>query len=309
MSLGQLSREDVHVDAILSNYVQVDYANQDMIATQVCPPLYVQKESDIFYKRLKDKRWRNTVRAPGTAAGLVDVSFTKDSYFCEEYAQASVLPDRIKNNADSILNLERSKAEQAKDAVILDLEMRVKSLAEACSYSNAAAAPWNGTSLTPDPQLDIDTAVYNILGRTGLRPNRIKLPVLAIMGLDRYLKAAANITDPRSLVQRIDTLSNLWGLQVIPVFNQYDKANEGKTEALTQIWTATEAIVFYAEESASLEAQGWMNLFTVKQNGMSELVRRWYDEKTRAEYFEYSILCEPKVCNSKAAEKITAITA
>lgn len=308
MANAALSRSDVHSDAILSNYVQRDYAPQNMIGFQMAPAIQVNKESDIYYKKVTDKKHRNTLRAPGAPAGVVDISFGKGSYFCEEYAQASVLPSRIRENSDSILGLEKAKAQQAKDSVWLDMEIRIKDLAESCSYSNAASAPWNGALITPDPQLDIDTAMYNVYGRIGQMPNRIKLPVKAIMALDRYLKAAANISNPMSLTQRMESLENLWGLKVIPIFSQYDKAAMGQPEVLTQIWTATEAIVFYAEEVPSLEAQGWLQTFACRfKTGTWQRVRTWYDDKSDADYYEFSILAQPQVTNPLAAEKITTL--
>ena len=99
------------------------------------------------------------------------------------------------------------------------------------------------------------------------------------------------------------------------VFNQYDQSSPGQTQALSGIWTDTECIVYYYEEASTLQSLGWMTMFgkrragDVVDGGLRSRVRKWRDDDTESDIFEYSILCEPKITNADAVQKITSVIA
>jgi hypothetical protein len=300
----------LHTDVYLSKYAQVDYAPQGFIWTQISPIIKVNKESDKYLIRQADRRHYSVLRAPGTPAHVVNVSYSEGDYSVDEYAAANFLDRRTRENTDDIYQLEETLIEQTKDVVWLDFEIRTRDLAQACSNATAISTAWDSTTATPTPQADVDAAKLAIMGRIGKAPNRIKMSTKALWALDRYLKAASYISEMSTLVQTAQALSELWGLKVVSVFNQYDTSDPSDTASLSQIWTETEAIVYYAEESPNLMAQGFMQTFLKRRGGdadLSERVRRWFDDPTECDWFEFSMLAEPQVTNEDAAQRLTGV--
>ena len=81
---------DLHIDAPLSQ-ILINYRPAGSIVDQVFPIVTVGQQSDLFYKYEQSDLWRipDTVRAPMTAAKMVDLNVSSDTYFARNYALAT----------------------------------------------------------------------------------------------------------------------------------------------------------------------------------------------------------------------------
>ena len=106
----QPSRSDVHVNRPLTNisiaFVQ-DAAN--FVAARVFPNIPVTKRSDLFftYDRGEFNRDEMKERAPGTESAGGTYQIGNDNYFARPRAYHRDVPDQLRDNADSPINLDR----------------------------------------------------------------------------------------------------------------------------------------------------------------------------------------------------------
>lgn len=175
---------ELHVDAALTN-VTVAYKPNGFIADQLAPIVPVSKESDKYYvfDREESLRTFNDLRADGSEANTIEMKFSKDTYFCEEYALNIAITDRQKKNADSALKLEMRKSKHLKNTLLLSREKRVATLVRAlANYATGhkvtltGADQWSDTGFTGDPLQQIDDGIQTIYDATGQFPNFLLLP-------------------------------------------------------------------------------------------------------------------------------------
>ena len=121
-----MNSRDVHIDAALTN-VTVQYNPGGFVADIVAPIVPVDKESDKYYVFTREETLRTfqDLRADGAEANVVDMKFSKDTYFCEEYALKTHITVRTLKNADSALKLEMRKTKWLKNTLLLAREKRV----------------------------------------------------------------------------------------------------------------------------------------------------------------------------------------
>lgn len=107
----------------------IGYTPRGLVADLVCPRITVGKQAakyrvwgkDIYY--LRDGR-----RAPGAAPNEMQVSYSSDTYNCEDFALRHPLLDEEKVNADADLRLEARYTQAATLGVALMREKRVSDL-------------------------------------------------------------------------------------------------------------------------------------------------------------------------------------
>ena len=112
----------VHVSAALSN-VAVKYKNPAFVAEMVAPVVPVVKEADTYYifgkEELRDK---DSLRAAGAEANEIEWDVSTATYSAEEYALRYLLPDRIRDNADSPVRPRITSTEKLTDWIRLGYE-------------------------------------------------------------------------------------------------------------------------------------------------------------------------------------------
>ncbi|HBF33017.1 TPA: hypothetical protein DDW35_00500, partial [Candidatus Sumerlaeota bacterium] len=107
----------VHVNAALTN-LSVAYRNPAFISDLIAPAVAVRKQQDRYfiYDAAREAfRSTNDLRAPGTQANEVDFALSTDSYYCEDHALVSVIPDEERENADPVIQPEIDRVEFLSD--------------------------------------------------------------------------------------------------------------------------------------------------------------------------------------------------
>src|SRR6185436_5667538 len=108
--MGQPTRSDLHVNALMSN-LSLMYAQEEgnFIATRVFPIIPVQKASDRYtiYSRADMNRNQMRKRAPGTqSAGIGYKVDTTPTYSIDVWSLHIDIDDQRRANADAIFNLD-----------------------------------------------------------------------------------------------------------------------------------------------------------------------------------------------------------
>jgi len=258
-----LEGRTVHVDKHLSN-VALGYRPPRGIWDQVFPIVPVDKQSDMILTYNQGDLFRipSTVRARGAEAQKVDWQVSSDRYFCENYALKYELPDEDVANGDPIFRLgsDEGRVMRLVDFLSQDADNRVSNLVSSTSNVGSSAAiesSWSGY-VNARPVDDIFTAIRNVKGATGYRPNRILFGDLAwdhFSLCDQVLNksfatAIAGGAPTRASQEQIARLFEVDRVLVGESFR--NTAEEGIAQSLSRIWNDF-VLIYYAPLQPSIE--------------------------------------------------------
>jgi len=232
---------DVHIEGPLAN-ILIAYRNPNYIADQVLPRVKVTKKSDKYFIFDRDSWFRDELaeRGPGDEAKEADYGLTTGSYMCVTRALAKVVPDEVRNNADSPLRPDIEASEFVMDKLLLARERRVAAKTTGGSgtwvYSATPATQWS--SDTSNPLGDIDTAIDGVVSVIGRFPTVMVMSWQVWKALRSHPDLLDRIKYTRTdAIVRPEDLSQWTGVPKILVGTQlYEKAQEGATSSPAYIW-------------------------------------------------------------------------
>ena len=283
--MAQPTITDVHVNQPLTN-ISIAYLQKasNFIASKVFPLVLVDKQSDLYWKYTKNDWFRDEakLRGPGTESAGGGYNLDADSsYYCYPYAYHKDIPDQIRNNADSALNLDRDATELITQRLMIRQERIWSTNFFAISkwakdYTGVAAGAVAGTSFlqwsdyaSSDPVADIELARMYILGKTGFEPNKLILGAETFSKLknhpdivDRYKYTNSNVITAEMLAKLFEVDEILVGKAI------YATNAEGATEAYSFINGKGALLVYTAPAPSLLSPSGG---YTCAWKGMSGL--------------------------------------
>jgi len=180
---------DVHVNAPLTNISIAYMQSADaFIASRVFPNVPVMKQSDRYYTYDRGAFNRDEMkpRAPGTESN--GGGYTLDNtptYFCNTYGFHKDIPDAVRANADSMLNIERDASEYvALKALLLKEKAFVSNFFTTGKWTTdvtgvssgptgAQFLQWNDANA--DPIIDVRKGKRTVRQLTGFEPNKLTL--------------------------------------------------------------------------------------------------------------------------------------
>ena len=201
MSFSQPSRSDVHVNRPLSNVSIAFFQDaSNFIAGRVFPTIGVDKQSDAYftYERGEFNRDEAKERAPGTETAGGSYEIGTDTYYAKTYGFHRDIPEPVRANADSPLQLDTEATLYVSHKALLQRENNwvrryftagapgstwtfdvdgVSSSATAASSfdptnaSNNDKLHWSDASSTPIE--DIRQGKRFVLENTGFEPNKL----------------------------------------------------------------------------------------------------------------------------------------
>lgn len=153
---------DVHIPSAMPNFV-TGYKNEGFVADVFSPPLVVAKQSDYYYQYDKADAYQRAIPiagAPGAQVNEVVPRFSSTQYKTIQRAIGGFVPTEVEENQDSALKIKQGTMRRMVNAVMLERELRVASLARTSGNWNSATTllagfQWNGGA-SSDPVKDIN---------------------------------------------------------------------------------------------------------------------------------------------------------
>ena len=233
--------QQVHIDAALTN-VSVAFKNEDYIADMIAPPVPVRKQSDRYYiydTEREGLRQTNDYRAPGTEANEVNFALSSDSYFCEDHALTSAVPDEERENADPILQPDIDRTEFLADRILLNREISLEhTLVTASGMGETivdAGERWENVDFDPLP--GIQGARLAVFAACQRRANTVVIPYSAFEVLRNHPKVVERIKYTTTGVLNEELLAQVLGVERVLVSRSFkNTAAKGQTASVTPVW-------------------------------------------------------------------------
>jgi hypothetical protein len=264
---AQPTQSDVHVNAPLSN-ISIAYIQSqgEFIADKVFPTVYVDKQTDLFWKYTKHDWFRDEakLRGPSTESAGGGYNVSTDSYACNVYAFHKDIPDQVRANAD-MMDVDRDASLFVTHRLLLRREKIWAENYFATSkwgkdYTGVAAGEVAGTSFrqwsdysSSDPVSDIKTGKLYIKGTTGYRPNTLVLGEEVFESLKNHPDIIDRYKYTQSNVITVDMLARLFEVDRILIAGAVYSADEELKTTPTYTWVMGKgALLVYAAPNPSL---------------------------------------------------------
>lgn len=303
----------VHVNQPLTQISIAYMQNADMfISTDVFPIIPVQKQSDRYYKYLKEDWFRDVAkkRAPSTesAGGGYRLDNTP-TYFADVYSIHKDIDDQIRANQDDVINMDRDATEWVTQMMLL---RREKIWAEnyftngvwATELSGVASNPSDGEFVQWDqadstPIEDIRDRAVEVAELTGFRPNVLVLSPYVYTALSNHADILDRIKYTQTGVVTTDILAGLFDVdRVLVAWGTENVANQSADPDMNFVF-GKHALLAYSNPSPSILQPSagytftWAGFIGAGQEG--NRIRQFRMEELGADRVEGELAMDMKV--------------
>lgn len=263
------NRSDIHIDKALTN-ISVKYMqdSSNFIADSVFPQVPVQKQSDRYFKYLKEDWFRDDAqeRAMGTesAGGDYDVDNTP-TYFCKKYAFHKDVFEEDRANSDTPLTPDTDATEFVVDKLLLNKENNwaktyFKSGVWAQDNTGVAYSAgvhnyiqWDDYSYS-DPIKDIADMATAMAETTGKRPNKLTIGRRVYDALRQHPDILDRIKFTQKGVITLDLIAELFDVEQILVANSIQNIAAKGQAADMKFIMGDNALLTYSINAPKLKA-------------------------------------------------------
>lgn len=295
--------QQVHIDAALTN-VSVAFRNEDYIADLIAPPVPVRKQSDRYYiydTEREGMRQTSDQRAPGAEANEVNFALSSDSYFCEDHALVSAVPDEERENADPILQPDIDRTEFLTDRILLNREIAIEEALRTTAGLGEtvidAGDRWENVDVDPLPA--IQTARLAVFASAQRRANTIVIPYNAFEVLRNHPKVVERIKYTTTGVLNEELLAQVLGVDRVLVPRSFkNTAAKGQTASVEAVW-GTNCYVMHvpARAAARQVALAYSFVWNGAAGSMNgTVVEKWREHSRKADmvrvqkYYDHKII-------------------
>lgn len=296
---------DVHVNQLLTN-ISIAHRNEDdaYIADKVFPLVGVEKQTDIYLKYDRGPFFADEgdrmVRAPGTRAASTGFTINKDNtYHCVNYAIAYEIPDELRANQDSPLNLDRDAALMLNDIQRIRRERAWATSFMKTSLWTGQSDQTGGSSFTKfsdyagsEPFKVLRDGLRSVEGNTGRRPNKM---VMGSIVWDRLVdhpdfidRIKGGATTGNAALLTPQMFASMIGVQEVLISKSiYRSSGEGDTLALSRI-IDDDLLMLYVANSPSLltPSAGYTFYWKPLTGGGIEYVRSGRESREKYDWHE-----------------------
>ena len=233
-----------HIDAPLSNFAVKAFADMaGFIGEQVCPPIPVNKQSDVYYTIDKDS-WLiipETSRAPKTGVRRGEWQASSDTYYAKNYAFGTDHSKEAVANADAALRVRTNGVNFVLSALARSKEARIASRVTSITNCGSGVALTGGNKFSDyansDPISMVNTAHAFIRSQTGLRANTIAMDYDTMKTLKFHPVLRDYIKYTAGGALNMDQLKAIFEVDEILVGDAIkNTAGEGLTGTDSNIW-------------------------------------------------------------------------
>lgn len=260
--MPQPTRGDVHVNAPLTN-ISIAYLQDqtEFICDKVFPNVPVKKQSDVYFTYPKGEWFRTEAkpRAPGTESAGSGYSVNADnSYNAIVQAFHKDVPDQIRSNADSPLNMDAEAAEFTTRQLLLKKE---KDFASKYFGTSKWTGSSTGTDITVSPLwdaadstpiIDMRTEITAMKEKTGFKPTGLILGEKVWTILQDHPDFLDRITITKDKIITTGLLAAILGVKEVHIAGAVENtAEEGADPSMSFIY-GKHAMLYYAAPRPSL---------------------------------------------------------
>ena len=254
---GQPSLRDVHVSVPLTQ-ISVAYMQDESVyvADKVFPMIPVQNQSDVYYKYTKSDFFRDEARkrAPGTESAGGGFTLSTGTYAAEIYAFHQDVPDPVRANADSILQLDRAATQLVTNRLLIRRERLWASsffTTGVWGTDTTPSALWDNAS--SNPLADVEVGRLAVQKKTGYIPNTLVLSPEVVSKLrdnakirDQFKYTSADSID-------LAMMARYFNIERVLVVNAvYDASPEGAASDGMTFVVGKHGLLCYVPPSASV---------------------------------------------------------
>jgi len=280
----------VHFDAALTN-LSLAYRNTGHIAREIAPEVAVRRQSDRYFIHDSERdafRQTHDGRAPGAEASEVDFRLSSDSYFCDDHALESVIPDEERANADAPLQPEADRVEFLTDKILLNQEIALAARLRAAGAIPGVdlASPdaqWDDDTVDPFDQIEAGRAA--VLQAAHVLPNTLVLPFAVYTALRNHPKVTGRVSAAARAVVVPGTLAELFDVErVLVARTMQNTSAPGQPAAMSPVW-GRDAILMHVPARPGLKTVAPVLTF-VWSHATGALrghaVQSWREERRKA---------------------------
>lgn len=225
------------------------------IAPKVLRPVLVGEQSGNIAKIPVEQilKTPETKRAPKSAYARVSDNFDLFAFATEDHGIDYPLDDRELKMYRSIFDAEGFAADRAVDSVLRRLEIDAATAVfntttwTGSALTTAAGTAWT-THASATPLANIEAAILKVRAGSGLMPNALVIPFVALHHLRRCAEVLDRVNDGN--VSGEIKAASLEGLRkalmldfIIVADGLKNTANESATASISDIWDSTKAMV------------------------------------------------------------------
>ncbi len=293
----------VHIDAALTN-VSVAYRNPDYIADVIAPQVAVRKQSDKYYIYDAERerfRQSNDRRAPGAEADEVDFALSTDSYYCEDHALESVIPDEERENADPVIQPDIDRTEFLMDKIDLNKEIvlatRIRTGSDIPGETLSGTDQWSDYT-NSDPVSAVEGQKGTIQQEVQVLPNTLVLPYEVYQKVRLHPKVIEKVQYVKLGVVGPDVLAQLFDVDRVLVAKAFKNvAARGQAASLEYVW-GKDAFLCYMPARPALKqtALAYTFVWTVAPGSVNgRVVEVWRENRRKADMIRVQKYYDQKI--------------
>ncbi len=298
----------VHVNMALTN-VSLAYKNPAFIADIVAPQVGVRKQQDRYFIYDAERevfRASDDHRAPGTAANEVDFALSTDTYYCEDHALTSIIPDEERDNADPAIQPDIDRTEFLSDKIDLNKEMELANIVATDSSLSGTTLSgtdqWSDTSGS-DPIGDIEAGKASIIEKCQVVPNTLVLPQEVYAKLRMHDDILGSLRYQVAGLPNGNQLADFFDVERVLVPRAVkNTANPGAAASMDYVW-GKHAFMCYVPPRAGLKTIAFALTFawtSAPGSSQGRLVESWREDTRKGDMVRVQRYYDQKVTASDA---------
>ena len=300
---------DVHVDAVLTQ-ISSAFMNEAtaFVADRIFPTVAVAKQSDAFFKYDRGDMLRSEaqLRGPGSESAGSGYRLSTDSYYAPVYAVHMDVADQMRANADAAINADRDATQYVMQQLMIKRD-------QLWASSFFTTGTWTGSvgggDITPGtlwsaanstPIEDVAEQAESIIGKTGVRPNKLVVGAQVHRVLMNHPDILDRIKYTQTGIVTEDLLAAAFGVDEYIVSRAIRTTSEENAATTTDfIFDKQDALLVYANPTPSLMQPSGGYLFSwnglLGAGAMGNRVKRFRMEHLAADRIEGELAFAPKL--------------
>lgn len=259
--LPQPTMRNVHINQPLTqiSIAYIQQANQ-FVATRIFPTIPVQKQSDRYFKYLRDNWFRSEAKERAPATESAGGGWTIDNtptYYAKVYAVHKDVDDQIRANADNPIDMDRDATEWTTHQLLLNREkIWVANYFQTGIWTGdldgtgADFEQWDIATSTPIE--DVTEESINMARRTGFKPNVLVLSPSVFNALKNHPDIIDRVKYTQMGIVTADLLASLFEVdRVVVPWAVENTAVEGQALDMDFIF-GDHALLLYANPSPGI---------------------------------------------------------